>query len=376
MIRPYVFAVLCVCLLPVSGWAQRTIVVDEAGGGDFTDIQPAVDAAKRGDTIRIEWGVYSGATITKSIKLLGVPPDDEQNFQEVIVQGEILVKDLAAGDAFVATDLGVQDFRALTRPSISRFRFENCQGSIYLSFIGGDVTLDNCAYVSMHRCDSGVWNFTDSKAVVTRGDIIGLTLGLVALRSEVLAIAGAITSFSPVPDQGPFSSVRLIDSTLIRAEGHILAGVRCGPPDCNPVILEGNSEASQWEGAAIAMNETLNDRLIAQLKVSDPSAIVALGASLGGAPISLAEGELYVDLATFQLLYLGPVQGIGVDGPEARGTAFLPPEAIPSRHRTRHPVVAEPIDPDARLIGIPVTFQALVLENNKLRLSLPYTVIL
>ncbi len=375
--QPVLLAVICSCLLSLAGMAQRTIIVDAAGGGDFTDIQPAVDAAKRGDTIRIEWGIYSGATITKSLKLLGVPPDHDEDFQEVIVQGEILVKDLGPGEAFVAADLGVQDFKAgFGGPSIGNFRFEDCQGSIYMSFLGGDVTLNNCAYVAMHRCDSGVWRFTDAKVVASRCDVIGSPLGLVAERSDITLIAGGISSFVPIPGGGEFPSVRLVDSLVTQAEGSFVRGSGCFLPTCNPFVLEGNSKVSQWDASSIAINDTLTDRLITQLHVSDPSAIVALGASLGGAPVSLAEGELYVDLSTFQFLYFGPVQGVGVGGPEARGTAFLPTAAIPSRHNTRSLQQAMPMRPDARLLGIPVTFQALVLENNKLRLSLPYTVIL
>ncbi len=366
---------LCACLFPLSGLAQRTIIVDEAGSGDFTDIQPAVDAANRGDIIRVKWGVYSDVTITKSIKLLGEPPDDEVDLQEVIIDGTLTVKDLPAGETFVGTDLGVQDFKATRVPSISRFRFENCQGGIYLSFIGGDIRAENCTYLALHRCDSGVWSFEDSRIVASRCTLLGEPLGIIALRSEITLIDGWVGNIGSFPPTGPLPSVRLTDSSLIQAEGNRIRGSNCNPP-CSPIILDGASKVQTWDGASISIIDTLDDRIIAQLKVSNPNATVALGGSLGGMPIFLPQGDLFADLATFQLLHFGGVQGIGPEGPEARGAAFLPSEAIPNRHITRNHLEAEPLNPDARLIGIPVTFQALVLENNKLRLSLPYTVIL
>ncbi len=42
----------------------REIVVDLNGGGDFTEIQPAIDAAEDGDTVLVRSGEY---VITESI---------------------------------------------------------------------------------------------------------------------------------------------------------------------------------------------------------------------------------------------------------------------------------------------------------------------
>jgi hypothetical protein len=48
-------AAACVLVSAASG---ATIVVDLQGGGDFTSIQPAIDAAKSGDTVLVNPGEY------------------------------------------------------------------------------------------------------------------------------------------------------------------------------------------------------------------------------------------------------------------------------------------------------------------------------
>ena len=50
--------ILLLCLgfsLPLFG--QRTITID-LGGGDFTEIPPAIDAAEDGDTVLVKPGEY------------------------------------------------------------------------------------------------------------------------------------------------------------------------------------------------------------------------------------------------------------------------------------------------------------------------------
>ncbi|MFV2063829.1 MAG: right-handed parallel beta-helix repeat-containing protein [Chloroflexota bacterium] len=52
--------------------ADGTIVVDQAGGGDYTTIGAAVDAAEDGDTIMIRPGTYSESVIVdKDLRILG-----------------------------------------------------------------------------------------------------------------------------------------------------------------------------------------------------------------------------------------------------------------------------------------------------------------
>lgn len=52
-------ALLLLALSPLAS-AQSVWVVDQAGGGDFSEIQPALDASADGDTILVKQGDYAG----------------------------------------------------------------------------------------------------------------------------------------------------------------------------------------------------------------------------------------------------------------------------------------------------------------------------
>ncbi len=55
-----VFSILLVCVwLSAPAFGQRTITVDLNGGGDFTKIQPAIDAAGDGDMVLVKPGEYA-----------------------------------------------------------------------------------------------------------------------------------------------------------------------------------------------------------------------------------------------------------------------------------------------------------------------------
>ena len=53
-------AVFLVLLVASPGLQAATITVDQAGGGDYTDIPDAVFAAAPGDTIEVAPGEYTG----------------------------------------------------------------------------------------------------------------------------------------------------------------------------------------------------------------------------------------------------------------------------------------------------------------------------
>ena len=57
-----------VCIVVLAGvcapCGAATIIVDPSGGGDFIEIQPAIDAAQNGDTVLVKPGEY---VITESI---------------------------------------------------------------------------------------------------------------------------------------------------------------------------------------------------------------------------------------------------------------------------------------------------------------------
>lgn len=77
MNRPSLYIVLlsCIILMFIFPASAATILVAE-NGGDYTDIQDAVDNAEAGDTITIMPGEYTGLiTINKPLELEGSGPD-------------------------------------------------------------------------------------------------------------------------------------------------------------------------------------------------------------------------------------------------------------------------------------------------------------
>src|SRR5689334_22547753 len=77
-------------------------------GGQFTDVQPAVDAASAGDTILVKQGVYSGFTVDgKSLSIVGEIGSLPQ------IHGEILIEHLPAHRTFVLARLRAVSTNAL-----------------------------------------------------------------------------------------------------------------------------------------------------------------------------------------------------------------------------------------------------------------------
>lgn len=60
-------------LLPAAALSAQTIVVDPGGGGQFTDLQTAINAAPSGAILRVIGGTWSNITIDKSLTIIGDP---------------------------------------------------------------------------------------------------------------------------------------------------------------------------------------------------------------------------------------------------------------------------------------------------------------
>lgn len=97
--------------------AQRTWIVDRSNGlgTDFTDLQPALDAASHGDTIVVRFGVYYTAVTNRGVTLLG----ESSSLPPTIASGligtsgiyrAVLVEGLPAGRTFVMRGFGVSGY--------------------------------------------------------------------------------------------------------------------------------------------------------------------------------------------------------------------------------------------------------------------------
>lgn len=70
--RALALALLLVAAAPLAS-AQSQWIVDAAGGGQFTTLQAAIDAAAPGDVLLVLPGTYSAAVLTKELSILGDP---------------------------------------------------------------------------------------------------------------------------------------------------------------------------------------------------------------------------------------------------------------------------------------------------------------
>jgi hypothetical protein len=137
------------------------IVVDAAGLGAYTSIQPAVDAAADGDTILVKAGTYPGFNvIAKRLTIVG-----ELN-RQVQVNGTIAVAYLAASQAVVLRGFAVNVsfvVGALTQPptflnDAGPIWVEDCVivdnnlGPSFSGFQGHGVAIASCASVVFARC--------------------------------------------------------------------------------------------------------------------------------------------------------------------------------------------------------------------------------
>lgn len=69
--------VLSVILILVIPLRATTYIVDQNGGGQFTTIQPAIQAASSGDTVKVWPGIYNEqVTLNKDITLMGSGHED------------------------------------------------------------------------------------------------------------------------------------------------------------------------------------------------------------------------------------------------------------------------------------------------------------
>jgi len=134
-------SVLCVALaftLPLS--AQGKVWVVDAlnlAGADFTDIQPAVDAAADGDVILVRGRlgeVYGGAVISGRTLTIAGDIDTSTPFPVQInpVTGPIWVQSLLPGQRLTLRGLAIRDANPLAPAFQSNLTVTSCIGSVYV----------------------------------------------------------------------------------------------------------------------------------------------------------------------------------------------------------------------------------------------------
>ncbi len=137
----------------------RVWIVDGSGPADFTQIQPAIDAASDGDFILVRTGSYAPCTLDG--RSLGIAADMGATVQIV---GGAAVRNLPAGRRVLLLGLGLSANPALPGGAVQGLVAENDVGSLHLErcqvrgydTVGSDGThallLQNCADAVLESC--------------------------------------------------------------------------------------------------------------------------------------------------------------------------------------------------------------------------------
>src|SRR6187402_1540088 len=93
---------LCLSLLLASAARADVFVVDASGGGDFTTLQAAVNAAADGDTLLVRTGSYAGFLLTgKGLSIVA------ERGAEPKVSADVRLLSITAGHTVVLSGLRV-----------------------------------------------------------------------------------------------------------------------------------------------------------------------------------------------------------------------------------------------------------------------------
>ncbi len=367
MIRLPLLTIFCACLLPLAGLAQRTIIVDQAGGGDFTEIQPAVDAASSGDTIRVARGLYDGAIIKKGVKLLGATPrylPSIRNFERVGIDGVIEISGIPQTEAVLVTDIG-----SLAEGGEPNFPLlisvSDCAGSVHLGYIAnGSISIAKSQLVSVQNSVLGSGRIVDSRVAST--DCFWRTADgsrpMTLTRSHL-----SLTDTSVVDSFRTGSAIVLVDSTLVYSADFTIVGC-CGE---DPSVTNINSRVIKNDRLTILIDTRFNDQVAIDLEnVPESASLVALAFGLSAGPSVLSHGGLHIDPSTLGFLYIGPKPA----SQKLRKLFPLPAELRPSRHFITAVNGTYPF-PSSILIGLPIVFQAAALADGKLITGMPSTLV-
>lgn len=327
--------------------AQQTHVVDASGGGDFKDIQPAVFAADAGDIIRVRHGVYGPVTISKSIRLLADPKGTHAD-DLVVINGALQVSGLPRGQVLMATGL-----RATSISVVS------CLGDVFLSQLIGSMLISSSSYVSLEEC-TGAGGFTfaanilDSRVVDVRGRYISAVGPALNLERSLLTMVDTLV-VAGIFSIGPGEAASIVtDSQVNYSAGTSLS--TGGNPSGPGYELRGVNSAWLAPHTLLVNRDFAGTRIDIKFESESEAPFVMLGLSDAGRPLRLPGGEFYLDFESLQLLHAA----VTPKGEGRTKTLMLPPNFAR----------------DNGWLGLPVTFQAAVLDQNgKLSFSQPYTMV-
>ncbi|MEM7202648.1 MAG: hypothetical protein AAF628_20435 [Planctomycetota bacterium] len=239
----FALAALCVALAPCAS-AQTTWVVSSYGGAQFTQVQPAVDAAAPGDTILVQPGFYSAVTIDKGVLVLA-----SQARMTTLLGANITVRDVPAGQRAV-----VRGFITMLRSGpAAEIEVRDCAGSVHLDRLRATHVVDirRSPHVSLRDVTTAVGELHVEDSTVTatdcrfRGATVSMNqYGLFCRNSQVTAAGcqfrgGDGNPFQPVPWEGVLLDGGLL--VLAGTDSVVAAGTSPFAPTLGTSAIEARS---------------------------------------------------------------------------------------------------------------------------------------
>ncbi len=361
-----------VLLSPLT--AQDEIIVDAAGGGDYTALQPAIDAAEPWQVIRVRHGVYEGATITKSVRLLGDPYQfvGTTGISIIEITSPIFIRDLPAGVPVVITDLAADPTKLHGLDDL--IVAKNCAGPIHLAFTQqGNIVLEDCAYVTItDNFGFGKWKIRGSTVVATSCTVFEREGPIIDVFDSKFYATRLVT----IPQKAGDQSVRIDGGSVFIADLYsAIAGGGIGVPAFD--IIDGTVDEFRRDNFWFNDNRPWTpsnaspDFLLFELaRQNTPPQAEIVAAGLPIFPFTTANGELFLDPGNAEVLHFGR----GFEEEDIR--VYLPAILKPSRYVDLQPTASRLALPDARLQGIPVVFQGAFLIDGVAKYTLPYIIVL
>ena len=135
-------SVLALALLSSATAAQHTWSVDDKGGGDFTDLPPAIAAAQPGDILVVRAGTYSNAVVSKGLRIVGDPGATAG----ALFQPMLTVDGVPFGQTLLWRGIGVA---GVNRVDVD---IKRCRGLVLIEdlSLGGGIQIADSTQVSLH----------------------------------------------------------------------------------------------------------------------------------------------------------------------------------------------------------------------------------
>ncbi len=338
ILRSLLYCSLCLACLP----AQRTLVVDRRGGGDFTSIDAAVADADPGDTVIVRPGAYPDIRLEKGINLLG---DEGANLRTLVIASIPLDQAVTVSGFEIGEDFGPNNTVLGTTGCLGQVTLANLRANAVAPntaqvtptlrvVVSDQVSIKDCFFAGRPAVEVQNSSVILSGCELIGGDAvalgqtaIGSAPALSALNSEVICSdsrfvggkelrVGGVLIFLPQPamrfDGG---SLRLCGGSLtagstatplvagdpvaLYSAGSGLCAASPGASDCREELLPCLAAGRAQPGGAVP---------IVMTAPPGSSACILLG--LSGPPSPTPWGDLWIDRGTMRGLF-GAVVPVG-----------------------------------------------------------------